>query len=623
MTKILDSINSAKDIKKIPIKELPVLAREVRERIIDVVSKTGGHLASSLGAVELAVSLHYSFDMPKDKIIWDVGHQAYPHKILTGRNKNFDTLRQLGGISGFPLRGENECDIFTCGHSSTSISTALGLAAARDLKKENHKVIAIIGDSALANGMAFEALNHAGHLKKDIMVILNDNDLSISKSVGALSRYLNKIITSPGYNRAREQMQVLVKRIPIFGFKALRAAKRLEESLKNLLIPGVFFEELGFRYFGPIDGHDISGIISTFKNLSKLKEPVVLHVVTKKGKGYRFSEERPTGFHSAPPFNKETGEALVSGGEKNFTDVFSEKLVDIARENDKIVAITAAMPDGTGLDKFASEFSNRFFDVGIAEEHAVAFAAGLCEGGFKPIVAIYSTFLQRGYDQIIHDVSLQNLGVIFCIDRAGIVGEDGATHNGVFDIAYLRHVPNLVLMAPRDGLELEGMLKAALKFNKPVAIRYPKSKSSSHLPASTFKNIELGKAEILREGKDMAFFALGSMVSIAIKTADILSSRGIEATVVNARFAKPIDKETMEKVALRVKKIVTLEEGVVSGGFGSAVLEFMQEAGIKNVKTKIIGLPDQFISHGKREEIFKEFHLTTDEIAETVRKDLF
>ena len=622
MEKLLDKINSPKDLKKIPVKNLPTLAKEIREKIIDVVSKTGGHLASSLGSVELSVALHYVFDMPRDKIIWDVGHQAYAHKILTGRAKRFDTLRQLGGISGFPSRGESEYDIFTCGHSSTSISVALGLASARDLKGGKEKVIAVIGDAALATGMALEAINHAGHLKKDLIVVLNDNELSISKSVGALSKYLNKIMTNPVYNKVRRRMQVLVKSIPLFGFRAFKAARRLEESLKGLLIPGILFEELGFRYFGPIDGHNIEDLIKTFRNLSPLKEPIIVHVATRKGKGYRFAEENPTAFHSAVQFDIKTGKRRDTVKAKSFTSVFSDKIVELAKKNKKIVAVTAAMPDGTGLSRFAKEFPERFYDVGIAEQHAVAFSAGLANEGFKPIVAIYSTFLQRGYDQIIHDVSLQGLPVIFCVDRAGLVGEDGPTHHGVFDMAYLRHIPNLIIMAPRDGLQLEKMFEYAVGLDKAVAIRYPKGSSESHLSGSSFHEIELGKSELLRDGRDIAIFAIGSMVSVAIKTADLLSARGIEATVINARFLKPLDKETIEDITKRVKKLVTLEEGVLTGGFGSAILEFLETEKIKDVKIIRIGLPDHFIAHGKREELFKEYHLTADEICETLCREL-
>ncbi|MFH1594467.1 MAG: 1-deoxy-D-xylulose-5-phosphate synthase [Candidatus Omnitrophota bacterium] len=623
MKTFIDKINSPADLKKINAKDLPILATEIRKRIVDVVSKTGGHLASSLGAVELAIALHYSFDMPKDKIIWDVGHQAYPHKLLTGRAKQFGTLRQLGGISGFPARWESEYDIFTCGHSSTSISTALGLACARDLKKENWKSIAVIGDAALASGMAFEALNHAGHLKKDLIVVLNDNELSISKSVGALSRYLNRIMTNPTYNRVRRRMQILVKRIPFFGFKAFKAARRLEESLKNILVPGVFFEELGFRYFGPIDGHNTDELIAMFKNTSTLKGPILLHILTKKGKGYRFAEARPSAFHGIQPFEECTGELNKKEKARSFTNVFSEKIIELARKDKRVVAVTAAMPDGTGLSGFAQEFPNRFYDVGIAEEHAVAFSAGLANEGLRPIIAIYSTFLQRGYDQIIHDISLQDLPAIFCIDRAGLAGEDGPTHHGVFDIAYLRHIPHLVIMAPRDGFEMEAMLDFAVNLNKPVAIRYPKGTSESHLSRSSLKEIELGKAEPLRDGKDVAIIAIGSMVSIAIKAADLLSSDGIEATVINSRFIKPLDTETIAGVAGRIKRIVTLEEGVATNGFGSAILELFEREKIKDVSVKRIALPDHFIEHGKREELMKKYHLTADEICLTIKREMF
>lgn len=623
MKKLLDKIHSPWDLKKIHIAKLPLLAAEIREKIINVVSKTGGHLASSLGAVELGIAIHYCFNAPRDKIIWDVGHQCYAHKILTGRAGRFETLRQLGGISGFPLRGESEFDVFTSGHAATSISVALGLACARDLKRENYKIIAIIGDASLASGMAFEALNHAGHLNKDIIVVLNDNELSISKSIGGLSRYLNKIMTNPIYNRVRRRMQILIKRIPFLGFKAFNAAKRLEESVKSLLIPGVFFEELGFRYFGPVGGHNIGGLISIFKNLSSLREPILLHVATKKGKGYPPAEKEPSLFHGAVPFKIDTGRPLYGKSAKTFTENFSDKISELARKDKKIIAVTAAMTDGTGLVRFSSEFPNRFYDTGIAEEHAVTFAAGLAREGLKPVVAIYSTFLQRGYDQIIHDVSLQNLHVVFCLDRAGLVGEDGPTHHGVFDIAYLRSIPNFTIMAPRDGLELEAMLELAVGLDGPVAIRYPKGKSLSHLSGSSFKKLEHGKAELLREGNDIAIIALGSMVSVSVKMADILSSGGIEATVINARFVRPLDKNALRETAGRVKKIVTIEEGVIRGGFGSEVLEFLERENISGVKIKRIGLPDHFIGHGKREELLKEYHLTADELAETIKKEFF
>jgi len=622
----LGSINSPGDLKNIPVNDLPILCEEIRERILEVTSKSGGHTASSLGAVEITVALHYLLNTPIDKIIWDVGHQAYAHKILTGRGKNFDTLRQLGGLSGFPNADESEYDSFTVGHSSTSISQALGLACARDLKNEHHKVVAVIGDASLGNGLAFEGLNSTGQLQKDMVIILNDNELSIARSVGALSGYLNRVMANPVYNKVREDLQGLVKKVPVFGFKAFRAARKLEEGLKNLLIPGMLFEELGLRYFGPIDGHNMSQLIGTFTNVMKLKEPRIVHVLTKKGKGYRFAEEKPGTFHGIAPFDIGTGNSRASlsrGKQEAYSEVCGRKLTALADKNPLIAAVSAAMPDGTGLSEFARRFPERFFDVGIAEEHAVTFAAALAKGGLKPVVAIYSTFLQRAYDQLIHDTSLQRAPVVFCIDRAGLVGEDGPTHHGVFDIAYLRHIPHMMVMAPRDGLELEKMLEFAITLDAPVAIRYPRGSAASQLPASTFAPISEGKAEVLRQGKDLAIIALGSMVSAAVKIADLLSHTHIEACVINARFVKPLDKEMLENVTARTKKIVTLEEGVCDGGFGSAVLECIEQENIKGVRVKRIGLPDEFIEHGTREELMKKYHLTPEQICETIQKELF
>ncbi|MDD5496059.1 MAG: 1-deoxy-D-xylulose-5-phosphate synthase, partial [Candidatus Omnitrophica bacterium] len=549
MERLLTHINEPADLRKLSIIELSKLASEIREEIINVVSQTGGHLASSLGAVELAIAIHYVFNTPKDIILWDVGHQSYAHKILTGRLRSFPTLRQLGGLSGFPNKDESpRYDMFTCGHSSTSISTALGLVLARDLKKERHKIVVAIGDASLAGGMAFEALNNAGHMKKDIIIILNDNELSISHSVGALSRYLNRIITAPSYNKIRKDVEKVLKRIPRFGFRAYRAARRLEEGLKNLLVPGMLFEEMGFRYFGPIDGHNIAHLVNVLRNTMNLEEPILIHVVTKKGKGYKFAEENPADFHGTGPFDISTGKKAKSQEHlKAFTEAFGEKIVDLALKDQRIVAVTAAMMDGTGLNEFSRIFPERFFDVGISEEHAVGLSAGLARGGFKPVIAVYSTFLQRGYDQIIHDACLQNLPVVFCLDRAGLVGEDGATHHGVFDIAYLRHIPNLVLMAPKDPDELKYMLEFALRQNGPVAIRYPKGSSpnfgSKDLP------IRLGKSQVLRDGKDVAIIALGNMCKTAMETAELLSKKRVDACVVNARFVKPIDMDILGKLS--------------------------------------------------------------------------
>jgi 1-deoxy-D-xylulose-5-phosphate synthase len=613
----IEMISSPSDLRKLKISELTNVASEIRQEMLDTVSKTGGHLASSLGAVELAIAIHYTFNTPEDKIVWDVGHQTYPHKILTGRLKAFSTLRQLGGLSGFPNKDESpEYDLFTCGHSSTSISTALGLVSARDLKKEKNKVVAVIGDASLAGGMSFEALNNAGHMKKDIIIILNDNELSISRSVGALSRYLNRIISAPAYNKIRKDVEKVLMRIPRFGFRAYRAARKLEEGLKNLLIPGMLFEEMGFRYFGPIDGHNISELIKVFKNTMDLNEPILIHAVTKKGKGYRFAEERPGDFHGTGPFHKETGEKIIKAEPKSFTEAFGEKMLELAPKDERVLAITAAMQDGTGLDRFADLYPDRFFDVGISEEHAIGLASGLARGGFKPVVCVYSTFLQRGYDQIIHDICLQGLPVVLCLDRAGIVGEDGPTHHGVFDIAYLRHIPNLIFMAPRDPEELSKMLDFALKQEGPVAIRYPKGYASA---ISVKDNpIELGKAEVTREGKDVAIISLGSMAPIAMEAAELLAKKKISALVADARFIKPLDSELIRRIANNIKNIVTIEEGVSEGGFGGAVLEFIERENLKGVKVKRICLPDKFIEHGKRSELFLKYNLTPEAVCDVI-----
>ncbi len=621
MERFIDNIKDPGDLRKLKVTELPHLAQEIREEILKTVSRTGGHLASSLGAVELAIALHYTLNTPTDMVLWDVGHQSYAHKMLTGRFDRFSTLRQLGGLSGFPSKEESPIyDIFTSGHSSTSISTALGLVLARDLKKESNKIAVVIGDAALAGGMAFEALNHAGHMRKDLIIILNDNELSISKSIGALSRYLNRIITNPAYNKIRKDVEKVLKRIPRFGFRAYRAARRLEEGLKNLLVPGMLFEEMGFRYFGPIDGHNIAQLVSTFKNVMDLKEPILIHVITKKGKGYRFAEERPSDFHGTGPFVLETGEKIKTDKDETFTEAFSEKIVELADRDSRIVGVTAAMVDGTGLNKFASLFSERFFDVGISEEHAVGLSAGLARKGFRPIVAIYSTFLQRGYDQIIHDVCLQNLPVIFCLDRAGLVGEDGQTHQGIFDIAYLRHMPNLIVMAPKNTAELKDMLEFALKQERPVAIRYPKGSITGLSSVSSL--IKLGKAEVIKEGKDFAIISIGSMVTIAMETAALLSKKRINAMVVNGRFIKPLDEELIENICTGIKKIITLEEAVLEGGFGSAILEFIEKENIKGVRVKRIGLPDKFIEHGKRSELFLKYNLTPHAICDVIINDM-
>ncbi|MDP3731509.1 MAG: 1-deoxy-D-xylulose-5-phosphate synthase [Candidatus Omnitrophota bacterium] len=610
---LLEHINSPQDLKKLTLEQLPQLAGEIRQRIIEVVSCTGGHIASSLGAVELAILLHYCLDTPRDKIIWDVGHQSYAHKILTGRNKDLLSLRQYQGISGFPAKDESPFDTFTTGHSSTAVSLALGLACARDyLAQEKYfRVVAVIGDGSLSGGLCFEGLNNAGHLNKDILVVLNTNELSIAPNVGALSTYLNKLISLPIYNRFRTSLEHFVKsRLPKGGH-LIKIANKFEEGLKGLFIPGMFFEELGFRYFGPLDGHNLHSLIPTLKNILDIKGPVLLHVITKKGKGYIPAENEPVKFHSAGPFEITTGRPKAAGVRlETYTEVFSNKLVELAKKNTRIAAITAAMPEGTGLDKFRDAYPERFFDVGIAEGHAICFAGGLAREGLKPVVAIYSTFLQRAYDQIIECISLQNLGVVLAIDRAGIVGEDGVTHQGIFDIAFLKNIPNLVLMAPKDGPELEAMLEFAIGLDRPVALRYPRSVCpSARLPVCPLK---LGKAEVLREGRDFILIALGSMVCASLEAMDTLEKEGLKGTLVNARFFKPLDINLLKAVTAQVKFIFSVEDGIIEGGFGSAVSEAIESPVIR------IGLPAEFIPHGSRDILLEKYGLTAQRIANTI-----
>ncbi len=621
----LETIKSPEDLKKIPREKLPDLAREVRERIISVVSKTGGHLASSLGCVELAIAVHYCFQAPQDTIVWDVGHQAYAHKILTGRNDRFDTLRQADGISGFPSRTESVYDPFFTGHSSTAVSLALGRAAARNLKGSKEKAVAIVGDGSLTGGMCFEALNHAGHLGSDILVILNSNDLAIAPSVGALSNYLNKIISKPIFNRFREARDSFLKqRIPRIGPRLQKLVDKFEEMLKGLIVPGIFFEEMGFKYFGPLDGHNLPVLIDTISNISNLKGPLLLHVVTKKGKGFAPAESEPVKFHGTPCFDIVSGEAVDSleKSPATFTDVFSCKLLSLASENKDIVAITAAMPEGTGLQRFAEAYPSRFFDVGIAEQHAIGFAAGLAQAGLKPFVAVYSTFLQRSYDQIIEEMCLQNLGVVLSIDRAGLVGEDGPTHHGNFDIAYLRHLPNLTVMAPADKEDLEAMMTFAASLESPSAIRYPKGTAQFRPQRIGFSALRLGRSEIFKEGKDAAIIALGSMVYPALEAAELLMNENINVMVVNARFVKPLDETLIRDLYEKFRVIITVEEGVLKGGFGSAVLELLAGDGKIPKAVKILGLPCEFIPFDKRRALLEKYGLSPRGIAGAVKESL-
>jgi len=615
---LLNSIEGPQDLKRLSPEELPVLAEEIRERIIEVVSRNGGHLSSNLGVVELTIALHYIFDAPRDKIVWDVGHQSYTHKLLTGRRKRFHTLREFEGIGGFPRRDESPYDSFGTGHSSTSISSALGMIEARDRMGEDFKVIAVIGDGAMNSGLAFEGLNQAGHLKKDLIVILNDNEFSISPNVGALASYLSRIMTGELYTRIRMETESFLKNIPRFGQTMLKVAKKAEESFKGLIVPGILFEELGFEYVGPIDGHSFDVLLETLSNVKRLRWPTLIHVVTKKGKGYPPAEENPSAFHGTPPFEIKTGKAK-KGHLLTYSEVFGSTMIRLAKGDKKIIAITAAMPEGTGLDRFAKEYPDRFYDVGIAESHGVTFAAGLATQGFHPVVAIYSTFLQRAYDQILHDVCIQGLPVTFALDRAGIVGDDGPTHNGLFDFAYLRHIPNMVVMAPKDENELQHMIKTSTIYQGPSSIRYPRGSVAGVPLDDGLKILEIGIAEYLREGEDVIVIAIGSMVIPALEAAQRLAVEGISVGVVNARFVKPLDRELIGNLARRVKRIVTVEEHVLDGGFGSAVLEFLSTLNIEGLMVRRIGIPDNFIEQGPQSYLRRKYGLDSEGIERIIK----
>ena len=618
MGRCLDLIESPEDLKTLSLAELEPLAQEIRERLINVVSVTGGHLASSLGAVELAIALHYVFDCPRDKIVWDVGHQAYAHKILTGRNRAFPSLRGSGGLGGFPRRAESDCDSFGAGHASTAVSAAMGMVAARDARGGDENIIAVIGDGSLTGGLCYEAFNNSGQRASNLIIILNDNEMSISRNVGAISAYLNRIITSPAYNRVRSDMQAIVKSIPAIGQRMFETARRLEESLKNLVAPGIIFEELGFRYFGPIDGHDIPKLVGILNRLAEIDQPVLLHVLTRKGKGYVHAEQHPEYFHGTSPFDISTGRPKKESAGPTYSEIFGSALVELARRDPAIFAVSAAMSAGTGLDRFSKEFPDRFFDVGIAEEHAVVFAAGLAASACKPVVAIYATFLQRAYDQIVHDVCLQQLPVVFAVDRGGIVGADGPTHSGQFALSYLRHIPNLVLMEPADAGELVGMLRGALEWGKPAAIVYPKAGSGRPPEQLAGEIITLGKARVVSEGDDIALMAIGPMVRVAEDVAAKIAEEGIRATVINARFIKPLDAGAIVAATNRTGRIVTLEENALQGGFGSAVLELMAEKGLSGVAALCIGIGDRYAEQGGREEIAAALGLDADSIARRV-----
>jgi len=597
---LLDEIHSPADLKNLPRAKLPQLAAEIRNLIVEVVSRTGGHLASSLGAVELAIAVHYVFDTPKDRVIWDVGHQAYAHKILTGRRAGFSSLRQHGGLSGFTRRSESPYDSFSTGHSGTSISAGLGMACANFLKKEDAKVVAIIGDGSLTAGLAYEGLNQAGGiLKRDLIVILNDNEMSISRNVGALSSFLSRTFSAKKLQELRRELGFFFKKLPRIGEDIYQLAKRTEESFKSFVTPGMLFEAFNFEYFGPINGHKIDHLIDILNNIKYIREPVLLHVTTTKGKGYAPAEKNPVYFHGCGCFDVGTGTCLDHKPQApTYTEVFGQTLVELAQKNDQVVAVTAAMPEGTGLSKFAKLYPDRFFDVGIAEQHAVTFAAGLAAEGFRPIVAIYSTFLQRAYDQILHDVCLERLPVILALDRGGLVGEDGATHHGVFDYSFLRSLPNMVVMAPRDENELKRMMLTALQHDGPIAFRYPRGTAVGCPPLSAVTPIPIGKAEVLKEGHDVVLMAVGAPVMEALAAHALLADQGIQATVVDCRFVKPLDVSLAVELARQIPRVLTIEENVRQGGFGSAVLEAFIDAGFTSLAVERIGLPDAFVEHG-------------------------
>jgi 1-deoxy-D-xylulose-5-phosphate synthase len=608
--RLLSTINNPQELKKLPPEFLAQLAQEIREKIIATVAKTGGHLAPSLGVVELTIALHYVFDSPRDKIVWDVGHQAYTHKLLTGRQDRFHTLRQYGGISGFPKRCESQHDACDTGHSSTSISAALGMATARCLKRERSRVIAVIGDGSMTAGMAFEGLNNAGDLNKDLIVVLNDNGMSIAQNVGALSSFLSRKLTAPAMVFLKKQVENLLGSFPAIGGDLLTWAKKGEESFKAFFTPGMLFEALKFTYLGPVKGHRLDHLIETFNNVKNLRGPILVHVLTTKGKGYLPAETDPTGFHGLGKFDPDTGETKKSVGDvPSYTEVFGETLVRLAKEDQRLVAITAAMPDGTGLVDFRKHFPDRFFDVGICEQHAVTFASGLALEGMRPVVAIYSTFLQRAYDQVLHDVCLQNLPVVLALDRGGMVGEDGETHQGLFDLSYLRHLPNLTLMAPKDENELRDMLYTAVEHPGPVALRYPRGKGMGVPFSSTLSKIPIGKAEVLQEGEDLLILALGASVYPALKAAADLEQQGYSATVVNARFVKPLDENLILTLAASHGRVLTVEENVAAGGFGSAVLELLADRELFGVVVKRLGIPDTFVEHGSQDILRQKYGL--------------
>ncbi|MFQ5457256.1 MAG: 1-deoxy-D-xylulose-5-phosphate synthase [Myxococcota bacterium] len=620
-TRWLDTINEPRDLKAIPISELDVLAREVRERLLECVSRTGGHLASSLGAVELTIAVQRVFDAPRDRIVWDTGHQAYVHKLFTGRREEFATIRQHKGLSGFLRREESVYDVFGAGHAGTAISAGLGAAEGIRLRGGDEKVVSIIGDASLTTGITFEGLNQAGILGKNLIVVLNDNDMSISQNVGAVNSFMSRKLTSPPFRRFKEEVKVFLQSVPGIGDDLVYWARRWEESVKAFFSPGLLFEALGFKYVGPLPGHDIAPLIETLENVKRMQGPVLVHVLTRKGKGYPPAEENPLAYHGVSTFDVPTGRSTApKASVPTYTQVFSKAMIKLARNDPRVVGVTAAMPSGTGLDKFGEVFPDRYYDVGIAEQHAVTFSAGLATEGLRPVAAIYSTFLQRAYDQIIHDVCIQDLPVTFALDRGGLVGADGATHQGMFDVAYLRALPNMIVMAPRDENELQHMLKTAIACGHPAALRFPRGAGLNVPLQEELEALEIGKGELLRDGQDAALIAYGPMVKPALEAADMLSEEGIGAAVVNARFAKPLDGALILELARRTGCVVTIEEHSRMGGFGSAVLELLCEHGLSGVRTAVLGIGDVFIDHGPVPYFHELFGLRPHQVAKLVQE---
>lgn len=619
MEQILNSINKENDIKKINKEKYPQLAREIRKFLVEKVSKTGGHLASNLGTVDLTIALHAVLDFPKDKIIWDVGHQSYTHKILTGRKNDFERLRQIDGLSGFPKRHESDCDCFDTGHSSTSISAALGMAMVSQLENKDDKIVAIIGDGALTGGMALEALNNVASLKRNFIIILNDNNMSISENVGSMSNYLNKLRVGEHYNEFKEDVESHLSKIPKIGNALVKKVKRTKDNLKNLIVPGGFFNDLGITYIGPVDGHDIQGMIEIFENAVKIDHPIVIHVKTTKGKGYFFAENNPSKFHGIGKFDIETGKELVKNNQPNimsYTEVFSRTLVKLAKDNKKIVAITAAMPDGTGLSRFGKQYPERFFDVGIAEQHAITFAAGMAAAGYKPVVSIYSSFYQRAYDQILHDVCIQNLPVVMIVDRAGLVGQDGETHQGIFDISFMAAMPNITIISPKDTEELIESLKFAMDFNGPIAIRFPRGKA--YVSENKEKtNFEMGKSAFVENGKDIAIITVGNMYEEAKKAVELLKQDNIFPTIVDARFIKPIDHQMIEEIGENHKSIIVIEEAIKKGGYGEYIETYVHEKHM-DTSVSVMAIEDQFVEQGDISDLRERLGLSYKQIYEKV-----